>query len=106
MIWAHRSVASDLPEGHWLIRLRLDPANDLGHPTLLPRVADCSACTDLRRSGGGGNPQRGLLKSKLASAAAIAGSNVSEGERCGIAKQRRRARGTEATISSKNSGSK
>ena len=55
MVRAHRGIVSKLPEGQWLFRLCLDPANGLSHPTVLPRIADCLACTALHRNGDGGN---------------------------------------------------
>ena len=55
MVRAHRRIASKLPKGHWLFRLCFDPAKGLSHSTFLPQIADCLACTVLRRNGGGGN---------------------------------------------------
>jgi hypothetical protein len=55
MVRAHRRIASQLPKGHWLFRLCFDPAKGLSHPTFLPRIADCLACTALHPNGGGGN---------------------------------------------------
>ena len=109
MVRAHRGIASKLPKGHWLFRLCFDPAKGLRHPTFMPQMADCLACTALYRNGGSGNAQRSLLKSKIVIGrlgGEITGSSASEGERRGIVKVMRRARGTEATISSKKRGSK
>ena len=65
MVRAHRGIARKLPKGHWLFRLCFDPAKGLSHPTFMPQIADCLACTALYRNGGGGNSQRSLLKSKI-----------------------------------------
>jgi hypothetical protein len=69
MVRAHRGIASKLPKGHWLFRLCFDPAKSFSHPTFMPQIADCLACTTctaLYHNGDGGNSQRSLLKSKIA----------------------------------------
>ena len=65
MVRAHRGIASKLPNGRRLFRLRFDPAKGLSHPTFMPQIADCLACTALYRNGGGSNSQRNLLKPKI-----------------------------------------
>src|SRR5215471_8912034 len=65
MVRAHRGIASKLPKGHWLFRLCFDPPKHLSHPTFMPQIVDCLACTALCHKGSGGNSQRSLLKSKI-----------------------------------------
>src|SRR6516165_10616005 len=70
--------------------------------TVSPAPLSTVTAAAATRSAASSNPR----SSSAASAAEITGSSASDGERRGIVKVMRRARGTEATISSKNPGSK
>jgi hypothetical protein len=106
MVRAHRGIASKQPKRHWLFRLCFDPAQasairrSCGRlRTASPAPLSTVAAAATRRAASS-NPR----SSSAASAAEMTGSSLSEGERRGIVKVRRRARGTEATISSKSVG--
>lgn len=65
MVGAHRDIVSKLPKGHWLFRLCFEPAQRLGYPPFMPRIADCLGCTAFYCNSGGGNSQCGFLESKF-----------------------------------------